>query len=78
MKLSFISYTDEIASCAGIKPSVLRLLLTDPPAGAGHLLWPLHTLPVPTGGTGEVEWGQRCHPDSVAADTEALENSGGG
>lgn len=30
MKLSFISYTDEIASCAGIKPSVLRLLLTDP------------------------------------------------
>uniref|UniRef100_A0A8C0B3V9 Flavin-containing monooxygenase n=1 Tax=Buteo japonicus TaxID=224669 RepID=A0A8C0B3V9_9AVES len=29
-RLSFISYTDEIASCAGIKPSVLRLLLTDP------------------------------------------------
>ncbi|XP_075278568.1 dimethylaniline monooxygenase [N-oxide-forming] 4 isoform X3 [Opisthocomus hoazin] len=30
LKMSFISYTDEIASCAGIKPSVLRLLLTDP------------------------------------------------
>uniref|UniRef100_A0A8C8BNU0 Flavin-containing monooxygenase n=1 Tax=Otus sunia TaxID=257818 RepID=A0A8C8BNU0_9STRI len=30
LKMSFISYTDEIASCAGVKPSVLRLLLTDP------------------------------------------------
>ncbi|XP_064371767.1 dimethylaniline monooxygenase [N-oxide-forming] 4-like isoform X2 [Dromaius novaehollandiae] len=30
MSMSFISYTDEIASCAGVKPSVLRLLLTDP------------------------------------------------
>ncbi|NXD82928.1 FMO4 monooxygenase, partial [Halcyon senegalensis] len=30
LKLSFISYIDEIASCAGVKPSVLRLLLTDP------------------------------------------------
>ncbi|NXR11823.1 FMO4 monooxygenase, partial [Semnornis frantzii] len=30
LKISFISYIDEIASCAGIKPSVLRLLLTDP------------------------------------------------
>ncbi|XP_076195867.1 dimethylaniline monooxygenase [N-oxide-forming] 4-like isoform X2 [Aptenodytes patagonicus] len=30
LKISFISYTDEIASCAGVKPSVLRLLLTDP------------------------------------------------
>ncbi|NXW63820.1 FMO4 monooxygenase, partial [Eurystomus gularis] len=30
LKISFISYTDEIASCAGIKPSVLKLLLTDP------------------------------------------------
>ncbi|NWI56477.1 FMO4 monooxygenase, partial [Calyptomena viridis] len=30
LKMSFISYTDEIAACAGIKPSVLRLLLTDP------------------------------------------------
>ncbi|NWV00231.1 FMO4 monooxygenase, partial [Upupa epops] len=30
LKISFLSYTDEIASCAGIKPSVLRLLLTDP------------------------------------------------
>lgn len=28
--MSFISYTDEIASCAGVKPNVLRLLLTDP------------------------------------------------
>ncbi|XP_054689817.1 dimethylaniline monooxygenase [N-oxide-forming] 4-like isoform X2 [Grus americana] len=30
LKISFISYTDEIASCASVKPSVLRLLLTDP------------------------------------------------
>ncbi|KFQ44719.1 Dimethylaniline monooxygenase [N-oxide-forming] 4, partial [Nestor notabilis] len=30
LKMSFISYTDEIASCAGIKPSMLKLLLTDP------------------------------------------------
>ncbi|XP_062437650.1 dimethylaniline monooxygenase [N-oxide-forming] 2-like [Rhea pennata] len=30
MWMSFISYTDEIASCAGVKPSMLRLLLTDP------------------------------------------------
>ncbi|NWH73387.1 FMO4 monooxygenase, partial [Piaya cayana] len=30
LKMSFISYTDEIASCAGVKPSVLKLLLTDP------------------------------------------------
>ncbi|PKK27230.1 flavin containing monooxygenase 4 [Columba livia] len=30
LKINFISYTDEIASCAGVKPSVLRLLLTDP------------------------------------------------
>ncbi|NXF88028.1 FMO4 monooxygenase, partial [Eubucco bourcierii] len=30
LKISFISYIDEIASCTGIKPSVLRLLLTDP------------------------------------------------
>ncbi|XP_054240363.1 dimethylaniline monooxygenase [N-oxide-forming] 4 [Indicator indicator] len=30
LKLSFLSYMDEIASHAGIKPSVLRLLLTDP------------------------------------------------
>lgn len=30
LKMSFISYMDEIASCAGVKPSVLRLLLTDP------------------------------------------------
>ncbi|NWR74641.1 FMO4 monooxygenase, partial [Centropus unirufus] len=30
LKMSFIGYTDEIASCAGVKPSVLRLLLTDP------------------------------------------------
>ncbi|KAM6124542.1 dimethylaniline monooxygenase [N-oxide-forming] 4-like [Pterocles gutturalis] len=30
LKMSFISYTDEIASCAGVKPNVLRLLLTDP------------------------------------------------
>uniref|UniRef100_A0A8C9LC42 Flavin-containing monooxygenase n=1 Tax=Pavo cristatus TaxID=9049 RepID=A0A8C9LC42_PAVCR len=29
-KLNFISYTSEIASCAGVKPSMLRLLLTDP------------------------------------------------
>ncbi|NXM24031.1 FMO4 monooxygenase, partial [Oxyruncus cristatus] len=30
LKMSFIGYTDEIAACAGVKPSVLRLLLTDP------------------------------------------------
>ncbi|NWW67779.1 FMO4 monooxygenase, partial [Ifrita kowaldi] len=30
LKMSFISYMDEIAACAGVKPSVLRLLLTDP------------------------------------------------
>ncbi|XP_068020714.1 dimethylaniline monooxygenase [N-oxide-forming] 4 [Melanerpes formicivorus] len=30
LKISFLSYMDEIASCAGIKPSVLWLLLTDP------------------------------------------------
>ncbi|XP_009460830.1 PREDICTED: dimethylaniline monooxygenase [N-oxide-forming] 4 [Nipponia nippon] len=30
LKISFISYTDEIASCAGVKPNVLKLLLTDP------------------------------------------------
>ncbi|NXC12370.1 FMO4 monooxygenase, partial [Corythaeola cristata] len=30
LKLSFIGYIDEIASCAGVKPSVLKLLLTDP------------------------------------------------
>lgn len=28
--MNFIAYTDEIASCAGVKPSILRLLLTDP------------------------------------------------
>ncbi|NXA10561.1 FMO4 monooxygenase, partial [Sapayoa aenigma] len=30
LKMSFIGYTDEIAACAGVKPSLLRLLLTDP------------------------------------------------
>ncbi|NXL86424.1 FMO2 monooxygenase, partial [Alectura lathami] len=30
LKLNFIGYTSEIASFAGVKPSVLRLLLTDP------------------------------------------------
>lgn len=30
MKMSFINYTSDIASCAGVKPSVLWLLLTDP------------------------------------------------
>ncbi|NXX78720.1 FMO4 monooxygenase, partial [Urocolius indicus] len=30
LKMSYVSYTSEIASCAGVKPSVLRLLLTDP------------------------------------------------
>uniref|UniRef100_A0A8C5U9W8 Flavin-containing monooxygenase n=1 Tax=Malurus cyaneus samueli TaxID=2593467 RepID=A0A8C5U9W8_9PASS len=30
LKMSFINYMDEIAACAGVKPSVLRLLLTDP------------------------------------------------
>ncbi|NXK52087.1 FMO4 monooxygenase, partial [Chauna torquata] len=30
LKMSFINYTNEIASCAGVKPSMLRLLLTDP------------------------------------------------
>lgn len=28
--MSFIGYVDKIAACAGVKPSVLRLLLTDP------------------------------------------------
>ncbi|KFP86822.1 Dimethylaniline monooxygenase [N-oxide-forming] 4, partial [Apaloderma vittatum] len=30
LKMSFISYADEIASCAGVKPNMLKLLLTDP------------------------------------------------
>ncbi|NXU17414.1 FMO4 monooxygenase, partial [Pardalotus punctatus] len=30
LKMSFITYMDDIAACAGVKPSVLRLLLTDP------------------------------------------------
>ncbi|NXO81334.1 FMO4 monooxygenase, partial [Sitta europaea] len=30
LKMSYISYMDKIATCAGVKPSVLRLLLTDP------------------------------------------------
>ncbi|KFO94620.1 Dimethylaniline monooxygenase [N-oxide-forming] 4, partial [Buceros rhinoceros silvestris] len=30
LKISFLSYIDEIASSAGVKPSILRLLLTDP------------------------------------------------
>ncbi|NXG69095.1 FMO4 monooxygenase, partial [Baryphthengus martii] len=30
LKMSFISYIDEIALCAGVKPSMPRLLLTDP------------------------------------------------
>ncbi|XP_062353695.1 dimethylaniline monooxygenase [N-oxide-forming] 4-like [Cinclus cinclus] len=30
LKMSFISYMDKIATCAGVKPSVSRLLLTDP------------------------------------------------
>ncbi|XP_072789003.1 dimethylaniline monooxygenase [N-oxide-forming] 4 isoform X1 [Taeniopygia guttata] len=30
LKMSFISYVDKIAACAGVKPSVPRLLLTDP------------------------------------------------
>ncbi|NXK64638.1 FMO4 monooxygenase, partial [Sylvietta virens] len=30
LKMSFISYMDKIAVCAGVKPSMLRLLLTDP------------------------------------------------
>ncbi|XP_031361358.2 dimethylaniline monooxygenase [N-oxide-forming] 4-like [Lonchura striata] len=30
LKMSFISYVDKIAACAGVKPSVWRLLLTDP------------------------------------------------
>ncbi|NWI01776.1 FMO4 monooxygenase, partial [Tichodroma muraria] len=30
LKMSFISYMDKIAACAGVKPSVLKLLLTDP------------------------------------------------
>ncbi|NXA89778.1 FMO4 monooxygenase, partial [Melanocharis versteri] len=30
LKMSFIGYMDTIAACAGVKPSVLRLLLTDP------------------------------------------------
>uniref|UniRef100_A0A8B9QVX3 Flavin-containing monooxygenase n=1 Tax=Anas platyrhynchos TaxID=8839 RepID=A0A8B9QVX3_ANAPL len=30
LKMSFINYTSDIASCAGVKPSVLWLLLTDP------------------------------------------------
>ncbi|NXU47461.1 FMO4 monooxygenase, partial [Turnix velox] len=30
LKISFVSYVDEIALCAGVKPNVLKLLLTDP------------------------------------------------
>ncbi|NXN80285.1 FMO4 monooxygenase, partial [Bombycilla garrulus] len=30
LKMSFISYVDKIAACAGVKPSVFKLLLTDP------------------------------------------------
>ncbi|NXI21661.1 FMO4 monooxygenase, partial [Sterrhoptilus dennistouni] len=30
LKMSFIGYMDKIAACTGVKPSVLRLLLTDP------------------------------------------------
>ncbi|NXI08306.1 FMO4 monooxygenase, partial [Irena cyanogastra] len=30
LKMSFIGYVDKIAACAGVKPSVSRLLLTDP------------------------------------------------
>ncbi|XP_035393158.1 dimethylaniline monooxygenase [N-oxide-forming] 2-like isoform X2 [Cygnus atratus] len=30
LKMSFINYTSDIASCAGVKPSILWLLLTDP------------------------------------------------
>ncbi|NXM76797.1 FMO4 monooxygenase, partial [Serilophus lunatus] len=30
LRMSFIGYMDEIAACAGVKPSMFRLLLTDP------------------------------------------------
>nr|XP_054494169.1 dimethylaniline monooxygenase [N-oxide-forming] 4-like isoform X3 [Agelaius phoeniceus] len=40
LKMSFISYVDKIAACAGVKPSVLRLLLTDPQLGLAIFFGP--------------------------------------
>ncbi|XP_005492323.2 dimethylaniline monooxygenase [N-oxide-forming] 2 isoform X1 [Zonotrichia albicollis] len=40
LKMSFISYVDKIAACAGVKPSVLRLLLTDPKLGLAIFFGP--------------------------------------
>ncbi|XP_059334145.1 dimethylaniline monooxygenase [N-oxide-forming] 2-like isoform X1 [Ammospiza nelsoni] len=40
LKMSFISYVDKIAACAGVKPSVLKLLLTDPKLGLAIFFGP--------------------------------------
>ncbi|KAF2988155.1 hypothetical protein EK904_013689 [Melospiza melodia maxima] len=40
LKMSFISYVDKIAACAGVKPSVMRLLLTDPKLGLAIFFGP--------------------------------------
>ncbi|NXL23697.1 FMO4 monooxygenase, partial [Setophaga kirtlandii] len=40
LKMSFISYVDKIAACAGVRPSVLRLLLTDPKLGLAIFFGP--------------------------------------
>ncbi|CAN8218078.1 unnamed protein product [Coccothraustes coccothraustes] len=40
LKMSFISYVDDIAACAGVKPSVPRLLLTDPRLGLAIFFGP--------------------------------------
>ncbi|NXE67389.1 FMO4 monooxygenase, partial [Calcarius ornatus] len=40
LKMSFIGYVDKIAACAGVKPSVWRLLLTDPKLGLAIFFGP--------------------------------------
>uniref|UniRef100_A0A8C3M5V3 Flavin-containing monooxygenase n=1 Tax=Geospiza parvula TaxID=87175 RepID=A0A8C3M5V3_GEOPR len=40
LKMSFISYVDKISACAGVKPSVWRLLLTDPQLGLAIFFGP--------------------------------------
>ncbi|NXF20781.1 FMO4 monooxygenase, partial [Rhodinocichla rosea] len=40
LKMSFVSYVDKIAACAGVKPSVWRLLLTDPQLGLAIFFGP--------------------------------------
>ncbi|NXT67075.1 FMO4 monooxygenase, partial [Chaetops frenatus] len=40
LKMSFIGYVDGIAACAGVRPSVLRLLLTDPQLALAIFLGP--------------------------------------